>query len=480
MRGKILLLSILIPVLLEAGVWPFYRHDTLGTGVSQYKGPQCCNIECDVKIEHSFASPVIDGSKHLYMQGVCQSGVGWCLWCVNTPDCSRDWEYQFGMGSAGTGAIHSSCAISPVDGTIYVGYRKTLQAINSDSTFKWSYTTGGSVHSSPAIASDGTIYVGCTWGYLYAIDSTGTLKWKYQTGSDIISSPAIGSDGTIYVGSNDKKLYAINPDSTFKWDYLTGDYVESSPAIGSDGTIYVGSNDGYLYAIKPDGSFKWKYDTGGAVKSSPAVDDVNNVVYVGSDSKNIYAISTGGAFKWETPLVSAPRYSSPAVAQNNVVYIGDSKRFYVITASTGTIICKNEHNWPITSPTIDKPDGGSYCVWYNEFCVAVYKVCCPPTGIEEKCSCVRNKFQLHLYPNPLVTATKISFTLPTKANIKLEVYDISGRLIEVVAKENYDAGEHTIEWNADGIKKGIYFCKLSTESQTLIRKMILLRKGEKR
>ena len=77
----------------------------------------------------------------------------------------------------------------------------------------------------------------------------------------VTSSPAIGSDGTIYVGSSDNNLYAINPDGSKKWAFKTGDYVDSSPAIGSDGTIYVGSNDSYLYAINPDGSKKWAFDT---------------------------------------------------------------------------------------------------------------------------------------------------------------------------------------------------------------------------
>ena len=78
------------------------------------------------------------------------------------------------------------------------------------------------------------------------------LKWKYQTGDVVDSSPAIGSDGTIYVGSRDNYLYAINPNGTLKWKYRTGDWVWSSPAIGSDGTIYVGSYDNYLYALEKD------------------------------------------------------------------------------------------------------------------------------------------------------------------------------------------------------------------------------------
>ena len=41
----------------------------------------------------------------------------------------------------------------------------------------------------------------------------GTPIWEFETGGDVVSSPAIGSDGTVYVGSHDKKLYAIKTDS---------------------------------------------------------------------------------------------------------------------------------------------------------------------------------------------------------------------------------------------------------------------------
>ena len=81
----------------------------------------------------------------------------------------------------------------------------------------------------------------------------GTLIWEFVTGYNVISSPAIGSDGTVYVGSDDKKLYAINGKTGVKlWDFETGSFVGSSPAIGSDGTVYVGSKDKKLYAIKTD------------------------------------------------------------------------------------------------------------------------------------------------------------------------------------------------------------------------------------
>ena len=78
----------------------------------------------------------------------------------------------------------------------------------------WEFETGGYVDSSPAIGSDGTVYVGSVKGNLYAINGKSGVKlWEFETESGVRSSPAIGSDGTVYVGSKDKKLYAIITES---------------------------------------------------------------------------------------------------------------------------------------------------------------------------------------------------------------------------------------------------------------------------
>ena len=65
----------------------------------------------------------------------------------------------------------------------------------------------------------------------------------YSTGGTIFSSPTIATDGTVYIGSNDNKLHALNSDGSAKWTFTTGDWVDSTPAIGADGTVYFGSWD---------------------------------------------------------------------------------------------------------------------------------------------------------------------------------------------------------------------------------------------
>lgn len=166
-------------------------------------------------------------------------------------------------------------------------------------TLKWSYVTRGCIRSSPAIGSDGTIYVGSEDGNLYAINPDGTLKWSYWAIVGPFSSPGIGSDGTIV-----DNLGAINPNGTLKWSYDSWFYASSSPAIGSDGTIYIGSyvsgEDCNLYAINPDGSLKWRYLTGGYIGSSPVIGS-DGTIYVGSDDHYLYAIGEA-AQPTPTPL----------------------------------------------------------------------------------------------------------------------------------------------------------------------------------
>jgi eukaryotic-like serine/threonine-protein kinase len=82
--------------------------------------------------------------------------------------------------------------------------------------------------------------------------ATGAKKWEFRTGHFVFeSSPAIGSDGIVYIGSWDQKLYALNgATGAKKWEFKTGNIIYSSPAIGSDGTIYFGSYDKKVYAIR--------------------------------------------------------------------------------------------------------------------------------------------------------------------------------------------------------------------------------------
>jgi outer membrane protein assembly factor BamB len=224
------------------------------------------------------------------------------------------WCYQTGD------SIRSSPAVA-ADGTVYVGSDDSyLYALNPDGSLRWRFQTDGSIGSSPAVAADGTVYIGSNDGCLYAINPDGSLKWRYPTGDSIWSSSAVAADGTVYVGSHDRYLYALYTDGSLRWRYLTGNSIWSSPAVAADGTVYVGS--GGLYAINPDGSLRWRFQTGSHFRSSPAV-AADGTVYVGSWSlvTYLYALYPDGTLRWRYPC-GYGIFSSPAVAADGTVYVG--------------------------------------------------------------------------------------------------------------------------------------------------------------
>lgn len=79
------------------------------------------------------------------------------------------------------------------------------------------------------------------------------------------------------------------------------------------------------------------------------------------------------------------------------------------------------------------------------------------------------------YPNPFNPETNIKFRTAVTGNIQINVYDISGKLVEELMNRNLAAGEHEIKWNAARYSSGIYFCRMTTEKESYMHKMVLVK-----
>jgi hypothetical protein len=84
------------------------------------------------------------------------------------------------------------------------------------------------------------------------------------------------------------------------------------------------------------------------------------------------------------------------------------------------------------------------------------------------------------YPNPFNPSTTISFSLTTASRVKLDVFDITGRLVsvpqpEAAASSFVQAGEHSVTFDGSGLPSGIYFARLQVGEFTQTQKMILLK-----
>jgi len=83
-------------------------------------------------------------------------------------------------------------------------------------------------------------------------------------------------------------------------------------------------------------------------------------------------------------------------------------------------------------------------------------------------------------PNPFNPKTTIAFSLPEPVEVKLDVYDVSGRRVTTLVDERLGAGEHRVEWDGmgatgDRVASGVYFYKLTAGEKNVSRKMVLLK-----
>ena len=86
-----------------------------------------------------------------------------------------------------------------------------------------------------------------------------------------------------------------------------------------------------------------------------------------------------------------------------------------------------------------------------------------------------NYFLSQNYPNPFNPSTKIEYSIKESGHVKLKVYDILGREVEVLVNEYKSAGNYTVEFNAQNLPSGIYFYTLTAGKFSATRKLILMK-----
>ena len=185
-------------------------------------------------------TPTVGADGTVYVQDANAS-----VYAVTTSG-SLKWSYPLSAPSASdegqlTPAIDAT-------GTIYIG-GDGVYALNANGAIKWRYPATGNtlqIRSSPAIALDGTIILGVNTNLgpnpavLWALNPDGTLKWQSALADAptaakglwvyTFSSPAIAADGSIYIGAETESagtngfVFAVNPDGSAKWEYVISGY----------------------------------------------------------------------------------------------------------------------------------------------------------------------------------------------------------------------------------------------------------------
>jgi poly(3-hydroxybutyrate) depolymerase len=79
------------------------------------------------------------------------------------------------------------------------------------------------------------------------------------------------------------------------------------------------------------------------------------------------------------------------------------------------------------------------------------------------------------YPNPFNPSTTIKYQLPTKSNVRLEVFNILGQCVATLVNAEQQAGNYQVPFDAKTLSSGMYFYRIAIGTNVKSCKMMLIR-----
>ncbi|MCH7761954.1 T9SS type A sorting domain-containing protein [candidate division TA06 bacterium] len=374
--------------------------------------------------------------------------------------------------------------------------------------------------------------------YLIKTDPLGNTLWTRaydRNDQDRSYSVQQTSDGGYIItgctdcSTSDEDIYLVKTDSlgdTLWTRTFGGTNVDVGMSVKqtADGgyviagfTVSFGSGSGDVYLIKTDslGDTLWTRTYGGTMNDagSSVQQTVPDGGYIiagftrsfGSGSSDIYLIKTDslGETLWTKTFGGTMLDGGSSVQQTQdggYIIAGQTASFgagmydvYLIkTDFMGNAAWTRIYGgrlFEIGSSVQQTSDGGYIIVGYTESFDPgnrdVYLIKTNEAGlvgIEEDNP--RFEFQstrielLRNHPNPFhppLGRTVIEYTLPESVLITLEVYDITGRLVETLVDQVQEPGVYQVEWEGKNLSSGIYFYRLQSSDFTATKKLILLK-----
>lgn len=79
------------------------------------------------------------------------------------------------------------------------------------------------------------------------------------------------------------------------------------------------------------------------------------------------------------------------------------------------------------------------------------------------------------YPNPFNPVTTIPYQLPNAGHVTLKIYDMLGHEVATLVDGEQAAGWYQVEWSAQQMASGTYFCRLTAGAQQSVRKLVVMK-----
>jgi hypothetical protein len=254
------------------------------------------------------------------------------------------------------------------------------------------------------------------------------------------------SSGRMYIVTTEKGLDPAGPDPDI--------ILRASSDSGSSWSPAVRVNQ------DPAGNGRIQYFPAVAIDKWGEV----NVLYYSdegttSDSAGVWlASSLGGPGSWEIREIGDHRFRPEPIGGLGAGYQGDN----IAIAATDDFLV----------PVWTDNSTGVYQLWTCQVGVPS-----DPVGVDDAPRVPGDPALAQNYPNPFNPVTSIGFSLPRPEFVTLTVHDITGRTVATLLSSRVPAGEHRVDFSAEGsgLGSGVYFYRLRTGDRSETRKMLLLR-----
>ncbi|MCD6380117.1 PKD domain-containing protein, partial [bacterium] len=340
----------------------------------------------------------------------------------------------------------------------------------------------------PVAVFSGSPTSGCLpLGVSFTDGSTGDItSWSWSFGDDSTSTDQSPSHTYEDAGSFTVTLIATNtcgPDTMIKTDYITVDLPPAPVAVFSGSPtsdclpLEVSFTDGSTGDIT---SWSWDFgDDSTSVLQSPSHTYAAPGIYTvtltvtgpgGSDDEIKTDYITVGDVVTASFAASDTSGPSPLTVDFTDLSTGDPDSWSWNFGDDSTSTDQ--------SPSHIYVDAGSFTVTLIASNVCGQDTTTLDITVTTTTDAINVPLRFDLrqnYPNPFNPTTTIEFTLAGGNRTRLDIFDVTGRLMTTLIDREMSKGIHRIAWRADRYSSGVYFMRLTSGGNTAIRRLILLR-----
>lgn len=285
--------------------------------------------------------------------------------------------------------------------------------------------------------------------YAQKVDKYGIIGGSKDNDLDGISDQeeqGPGSDNPDYDGNSDGKADWLQTNVASLWSYNDQQYItlavpepfviENVQAINNPAPDANGSPDSDSC---PYGFFS--FSIGGLAPGGSTI--VKMLLHNGPDINEYFKYGP-------TPSASAGWYSFDFDGQTGAVIKGDTVFLYLTDGARG--------DYDITADGKITDPGGPAMI-----ATSIVDYLMPGLSIKDN------------YPNPFDNYTNIVFETERTAEIRIDVFDLTGRMICTLFDDAVVEGRYVISWNASAYQGGVYILKMTTGAKSVTKKMIKTR-----